>query len=324
MNFQKERERINSTAILLDIEKVRADVHQILEKGHPGGLSTGWAVMDNYFKFAPVGQLNLVTGTPGAGKSEWLDSLALNMAVLHKWRIFVYSPENYPASYHLQKLAEKLIGKPFFGHDYGVDSMSKDELDKALDFLRGHFTFTDCHVNNATVDQILNSIFDECLEKEVQMAVIDPWNKLESQKPAGMSNTDYIGKALTRIQMFSRQRGISFWIVAHPSKPMRLKDASIASVTLYDVSDSANWFNMIDNGFILSRNWEDKVGYNYKSTLKIAKIKDRRYGRCKELDFQFYPATGRFEALAPKDRSDTEHAVRRWNQVDGSRTPGGE
>ena len=290
-------ELINKSAKILDIFSAVDRVRQIRREGIPPGLTTGWTKFDQFFKFPPMGQLNVVTGFPGSGKSEWLDSLALNMAVKHDWKIFNYSPENYPAEYHLQKLCEKLAGKPFCGNWVGWENVNDDDINLFERLMAENYTFIDCHINSANIDEILNSIFLECINRRVNMAIIDPWNKLESQRGPGQNETDFVGQCLTRIQMFTRQKGISFWIVAHPSKPMKNKDGSLASLSLYDISGSAHWYNMVDDGFIVHRNWDDKIGTQNITKIKIAKIKDRRYGKCGEHQFQFEPATGNYREM---------------------------
>jgi len=296
------KELINNSAKFLNTMEAMERVRNIHKNGIPAGVTTGWKMFDKYFKFPPMGQLNVLTGFPGAGKSEWLDSLALNVAVHNNWKVFYYSPENYPSEFHLQKLCEKFTDKPFSKIWNGWENVDKKDLDLFEKLISANFTFVDCHINNATIDQILNSIFLECTNRKVNMVIIDPWNKLESQRPPGRNKTDFIGQTLTRIQMFSRQKGISFWIVAHPAKPMRTQKGTFASVTLYDISDSANWYNMVDNGFIIHRNWKDKTGDENLNNLRIAKIKDRRYGKCGDLKFRFIPASGRFEEVTPNEK----------------------
>jgi len=312
LNKERIGEFINNTAVMLDMDEAFERLREIRRNGLPHGISTGWAQLDKYFTFPPTGQLNLVTGAPGSGKSEWLDSLCLNMIQNLNWKIFVYNPENFPADFYLQKMVEKYLDKPMFGHYNGYETINDDDFESAYFGMKDNICTVDCHINNASVDSILNAIFMECMEKKVNMAVIDPWNKLESQKDKGMNNTEFIGQALTRIQMFSRQNNISFWIVAHPSKPLKLKNGGFSTVTLYDVNDSANWYNMIDNGFIFHRNWEDKVGTGNIVDCKIAKIKDRRYGKCGECKFKFFPASGRYEAVDPTDGGPSVSSVGKW------------
>jgi len=291
---------MNNTAVMLDTSTVRESMLNLKQNGIPKGISTGFFNLDPFYTIPPMGQLNVLTGAPGSGKSEIIDSIALHMSATQDWKIFYYSPENYPASFHLQKLCEKLANKPFFGawHNRytGTErpNVNEHDIDIFSKLIEKNFFFVDCHINTATVDSVLSAIFEELVLHQIDMAIIDPWNKLESQRPAGMSDHEFIGHTLLRLQMFAREKGIQFYVVAHPSKPSRTKDGSFAKISLYDISGSAHWYNMIDNGFIVHRSWSDKVGQDNLTSMKIAKIKDRRYGKCGEITLKFDAASGNF------------------------------
>src|SRR5690349_14029646 len=74
--------------------------------GLPRGSSTGWRAVDALYT-VPLGQWTLVTGTPGSGKSEWLDALMVNLAKQGDWHFAIFSPENWPLKLHVSKLIEK-------------------------------------------------------------------------------------------------------------------------------------------------------------------------------------------------------------------------
>jgi twinkle protein len=292
-------ERVHNSATLLTIDDAVDRLAAIHQDGYQRGTSTGFEDLDAFYRVAPYGQLNIITGTPGSGKSEIVDSIAIHRAREHNERIFVYSPENYPAEYHLQKMCEKFCNKPFAGtwgdgHRGNLRIVESADIERFRVFLRDHFCIVDCHINTATIDQVMNSIFMECLLQRVHMAIVDPWNKIEHNLQPGETETKAIGRALTRCQMFSRERGIQFWIVAHPKKMQRLKDGTWPRVTPYDIDGSANWYNMADNIFIASRDWNDKTGTQNVADLTIAKIKDRRHGKCGEIKLLFNPATGNY------------------------------
>src|SRR5688500_6049465 len=81
------------------------------KSGLPSGFKTGWRPLDPYYTVVP-GQLTIVTGWPGSGKSEWVDALAVNLLDAG-WGFAFFSPENQPYELHLAKLAVKCSGKPF-------------------------------------------------------------------------------------------------------------------------------------------------------------------------------------------------------------------
>ena len=104
-----------------------------------GGKSTGFRCLDDIYTVLP-GQLTVVTGQPGSGKSEWVDAVMVNLALDHDWKFAVASFENPPAL-HIIKLAEKYIGKPFF--DGAHQRMSDDEKSQAKQWVNNHFAFLD-------------------------------------------------------------------------------------------------------------------------------------------------------------------------------------
>ena len=54
------------------------------------GESTGIDSVDKLFTIAP-GQLSVVTGIPGSGKSEFIDQLMINLARNSGWKFAVAS-----------------------------------------------------------------------------------------------------------------------------------------------------------------------------------------------------------------------------------------
>ena len=139
MNSNRIGELINKSATFLDIHKSMDELRKIKRDGFQPGLTTGWLFFDDYFTFPPMGQLSVVTGVPGSGKSEWLDSLAMNMAMKQNWKVFYYSPENYPPSFHLQKLMEKYCGLPAFADYNGQQNIGFAQIDEFEGFLNQHF-----------------------------------------------------------------------------------------------------------------------------------------------------------------------------------------
>jgi len=81
-------------------------------QGVQGGEKTGWANRDEYYTVRP-GELTIVTGVPGSGKSNFVDALAVNLIKSHMWRFGFFSPENWPLQRHAQTLIEKFLAQVF-------------------------------------------------------------------------------------------------------------------------------------------------------------------------------------------------------------------
>ena len=97
---------------VLEVIDVAEDVMDLYEYGLPRGNSTGLPSVDELYTVKP-GEVTIVTGIPSHGKSEWLDWLMVQLAMLHGWVFAVCSPENFPVSRHIAPLTEKYLGLPF-------------------------------------------------------------------------------------------------------------------------------------------------------------------------------------------------------------------
>ena len=97
-------------------ESYRDEIISLFNGGDGRGESTGFDNLDELYTVAE-GMLTVVTGIPGSGKSEFVDQLMINLARKSGWRFAVCSFENPPA-YHIAKMAEKVMGKPFYDGHY--------------------------------------------------------------------------------------------------------------------------------------------------------------------------------------------------------------
>ena len=127
--------------------------------------------------------------------------------------------------------------------------------------------------------------------------VIDPWNKLESDKPAGKRETEWIGECLDTLMDLARGYSIHVQILAHPAKPEDMKSRKIAPDT-YSISGSAHWFNKIDQAFCI---WRPKIfgesGERMtEATFYHQKARFDELGYPCQLGLRYGLSTGRFKS----------------------------
>jgi len=190
------------------------DIEHLYEEGIVGGASTGLASVDGLFTVVQ-GQLSIVTGIPGSGKSEFVDQLMVNLARREGWKFAIASFEN-PPPLHIAKLSEKYIGKPFF---HGMtERMSSEQKTEALHWIKDHFLFLENKGgDSATIDSILDRAKQAVMRLGVRGLVIDPYNYIESSK--GVDNEHQgINEMLTRLVSFARAHDVHIWFIAHPAK----------------------------------------------------------------------------------------------------------
>lgn len=272
-----------------DVVSFSAEIMEHYEHGRPQGVSTGWDAVDDLYTVLP-GEWTLVTGIPGHGKSEWLDALALNLAQLHGWRFAVYSPENWPISDHVEKLAEKYTGKPF---DPGpTERMTVADLDRATTFLNAHFTML--APEDPTVDTLLTTLRLLVAQRGIKGAIIDPWNEIVHEQSAE-TETAYISEALGKIRRFARAHDVHFWIVAHPTKMPKALDTGKEPVPRpYDVAGSAHWNNKADNAITI---WRNRVEDSAIVDVHVQKVRKKRLGRIGIAELRYDRVSGRYSDL---------------------------
>lgn len=219
---------------LITFENLNDSIHKYYSHGITPGLSSGWDKLDKYF-LLQKGLLNIVTGVPSSGKTEWMDQLILHTIKLHNWHWTVFSPENWPLSYHFQKLSEKWTGKPMFD-GYNIPRMNQEEMEETIHDLSGSIVFIDPPQTNMTIDPILKLVQQSKDEFDTDAFILDPWNELEHNRPKNMSETEYIGYTLTRVRNFARKNQIDMFIVAHPTKLQKKDDGNYPVPTPYDIS----------------------------------------------------------------------------------------
>lgn len=221
------------------IDSCKAELENYYITGPDRGFRIGWPLLSNHYRVSK-GQFTVVTGIPSSGKSEFLDSLMINMGREHGWRFAVFSPENYPLQYHCSKLLEKWLERPMNREP------DQNRRADAYDFVRDHFYFV-AMGEEPTLDNILNDARALVCTDKIEGLVIDPWNEIEHQRPRDLTETEYISKCLSQIRNFARCHKVHVWIMAHPTKLQKDRvTGAYPCPTPYDISGSAHWRNKAD------------------------------------------------------------------------------
>ncbi len=232
----------------------------------------GWSNMQGNLKLT-CPELMVVTGEPGAGKSQWAFNLMLEMARLHRLNGFVLQFEDHPSRLQKDALAYARTwrgqwneGRANCGEDpeewvrrriYTIPppQIGDDEPDMDLDWVKA---------------QIESAVY----QHGAKIVIIDPWNEVEHMWGANESETQYVNRALRELKGWSRRLNICLIIVTHPSKGIQHKE--IEEINLYDISGSAAWNNKADHGVVLKRIKydEDDSSYTNEVVVKVTKCKD--------------------------------------------------
>ena len=271
---------------VVDISSISDDIDRLYSNGLTKGLTVSHANFDNVFSFV-TSQLTVITGIPTHGKSHFLEHICMRLACKHDWKFGVFSPEHFPIELHFSVLAEKFIGKSFRKIPHG-EKMDKQELNYAKDFINEHFHWIRPDSEKFTVDSILDAAKSLVLRHGINAIIIDPWNKI-SHNFGDSNETTYINNLLTRLNIFKQKYDIHIFLVAHPRKMMKDRVGLYEVPTLYDIAGSSHFYNQVDNGITVYRNFGERM-----TTVHVQKVKFRHLGMIDAVDFRYNVVNGRF------------------------------
>ena len=261
------------------------EIDYIFSNGYPKGDKIGYTDFDKLISWRK-GELTIVTGTPGAGKSSFLDQVFIRLASRCDWRFAICSPEQQPSTLHIINLMKKYVGMDI----WGANKMTDLHRRKAMDFINSMFYFLAIDEMEMTIDSILEKARELVLRKGVNALLIDPWNYIEHKIPKGYSETQYISEVLTKIKRFTRKYDCAIILVAHPTKVQKDKQTGQYEVpNLYSISGSAHFFNKTDNGLVVWRDYQTNQIIVY-----VQKIRFSFVGKIGMKEFKYDPSTGRY------------------------------
>ena len=244
------------------------------------GLESGWSGLDQHLRLT-FPELVTITGTPGAGKSQWTLAWLCNLARLHNVKSAIIQLEDDPSRnrHDLMQYAAT------WQREHG--EQPEDWVDQRFVTKVPPEPHSDEEV--VTLDWLREAVEDAALRHDCKVVLIDPWNEIEHAFERGFSETQYTNDALRKIKSLARKYQIAIVIVTHPSKGIVGK--GIEDITLYDVSGSQAWNNKSDHGIIVHRDEGDT-----ESKIKVAKCKSyKTMGYPGIVTMQFHPPTASFK-----------------------------
>lgn len=269
-------------------EQYMPDLLALYEHGYRRGHSTGWRSMDEYYTVRH-GELTVITGIPGHGKSAWLDNLMIHVAKREQWQWCVFSAENFPVSRHIAGLAEIYTSRPFLKGPH--ERMSSTDLDLAVKFLNAHFRFIQPREDSYSLNHIVRLAASI---ENLDALVIDPWNELDHSKPmeSVQREDQYISVALSKLRWLARSADIHIFVVVHPTKYQRLHGQPKPVITLNECKGSSEWYAKADNGISV---WRDEMDTTGAADIHVQKVRFREVGRSGGAVRLYYDrVTGRF------------------------------
>lgn len=266
------------------VEDIEKPLDLLYRKGLQRGYTIGFENFDSLCSFERK-RLCILTGIPSAGKSAWLNFLAVRMNILYDWKFAFFSPESMPIDYHVSTLIELITGKKF-----GESTLPQIEYEAAKEYANDNFFFI--YPESYTMGSILEKAKSLVRRKGIKALVIDPYNRVESEQDYRQSETQHISKVLDQLTNFAQQNDVLVFLMAHPTKMPKNPDGKFQVPTLYDISGSANFYNKADFGISVHRDKE----FNW-TEIHVQKVKYRHLGQGGMAKFRYNLTNSRYVPL---------------------------
>ena len=133
------------------------------------------------------------------------------------------------------------------------------------------------------------------------MVSMDPFNVLEFAHTPGMPETEEVNDALKKLHRLAQELNMLIFVVAHPRKievrKMNKFDLPGHRIpTLYDVMGSSHFYNHVDYGIIVYRDFDAKGNHGQSVKIIFEKIRWCELGTPDSCTIKFDPETNRYEA----------------------------
>lgn len=259
-------------------------LEDLYDNGYDRGATSGWRRFDELYR-ARAGLFCVVTGSPGSGKSHFLDNLMVRLAQHHGWAFGVCSPENQPLQRHLAGICSVFTRKPFT--QGATERMTKEQMHIARAWAERYFAFV--LPAEPTIANILERADVLVYRMGIRGLVIDPWNELDHSRPNGMTETEFTSQCLSQIRNWARLRDVQVWLVAHPTKLQKDSEGRYPVPTPYDISGSAHFANKADACLAV---WRDPM--TDFPEVHVQKQRFRETGQLGMQRFRYEGLTGTF------------------------------
>lgn len=230
-----------------------------------------------------LGDFSVWTGTPGFGKTTFVNDLFCGIAQDHDLTIAWASFEQEPQRDHRRNLRSWFCSTP----EYQLDADQLRTADRWID--ERHVLLVPGEDDDASLEWLLDKMEVAAVRFGASIFVIDPWNEIEHARERDETETEYIGRAIRRLKRFAKAFRVHVAVIAHPTKSVKDADGKYKMPTLYDINGSANWYNKADIGVIVHRENQDDT---------IIKVQKSRYheiiGKPGEVIMQFCKDDRRF------------------------------
>lgn len=246
-------------------------LHGDYDHGYDIGMGS---LTDHVFHPTSIGGLIIVTGTPNAGKTDILNCMMASLMFKRGKHVCMCSFENPDKTALTAKMVKLAIGQN------DLTNYSSDDLA----FVIRHLSERLCHLDplrlSPTPKNILLLADFVRARTTMDYLVVDPYMFVDMQSGNKDTETREVKRMLTEFQSWGRRNHVWVVVVAHPRKLNKLTGSNdYEKIDYYSINGSANWANLGDFIFSVSRIDKKESGVRLRYTV-VDMLKVRSQDLC--------------------------------------------
>lgn len=286
------------TSDIITVSERADEIMNVLSGNYDHGYDVGYGPLtDHVFHPTDQGGLIIATGKPNSGKTDFLNDLTCRLMAKTGRYVCYLSFEVPDKNKHMANLIRLMLGK------VNTAAYTREQLQPIVSFLDGHMAHLDLHEVSPTPANIIERAERVKRAVPLKYLIIDPYLFMEVETGRYNTETQAIKAMLTQMQAWGRTNGIWVIIVAHPRSLKKLNGKNeLEEIDMYTISGSANWANLADFIFSISRIEQPDRSY---TRLDMLKVRDQDLCRTGSVLFVRQPC-GRYDERESEEQIMTE------------------
>ena len=260
-----ESARPQHTADIVTVSERANGILNVLHGEYDHGYDVGYGPLtDHVFHPTDQGGLIIETGMPNSGKTDFLNDLTCRLMAKTGRYVCYLSFEVPDKDKHIAHLVQLMLGK------VNTVNYTQEQLKPIVSFLNSHMVHLDLHEVSPTPDNIIARADIVRRSLPLKYLIIDPYLFMEVETNRYNTETQAIKAMLTQMQTWGRIHNIWVIIVAHPRSLKKQNGKNeLENIDMYTISGSANWANLADFIFSISRIKRQDGNYTRLDMLKV-------------------------------------------------------
>lgn len=260
-----ESARPQHTADIVTVSERANGILNVLHGEYDHGYDVGYGPLtDHVFHPTDQGGLIIETGMPNSGKTDFLNDLTCRLMAKTGRYVCYLSFEVPDKDKHIAHLVQLMLGK------VNTVNYTQEQLKPIVSFLNSHMVHLDLHEVSPTPDNIIARADIVRRSLPLKYLIIDPYLFMEVETNRYNTETQTIKAMLTQMQTWGRVHNIWVIIVAHPRSLKKQNGKNeLENIDMYTISGSANWANLADFIFSISRIKRQDGNYTRLDMLKV-------------------------------------------------------